>query len=82
VLAVYQKPLTFLVSDPATKTVYKWKPAVGVAALSTAASFASLTLGFEMPDAANDIEWGPTVGIEKGNCYWINPLVLAPSRNQ
>jgi hypothetical protein len=80
-LALYQKPLTFLVSDPATKTVYKWKPAVGVAALNTSESgFDSLTLGFEMPDVADDIEWGPTVGINKGTCYWINPLVLAPSR--
>ena len=25
-LALYQKPLTFAVSDPRTKTVYKWKP--------------------------------------------------------
>jgi hypothetical protein len=81
VLALYQKPLTFLVSDPAAKTVYKWKPAVGVAALNTR-EFGSdnLTLGFEMPDVADGIEWGPTVGLTKGTCYWINPLVLAPSR--
>jgi hypothetical protein len=82
VLALYQKPLTFLVSDPATKTVYKWKPAVGVAALNTRDSgFDSLMLGFEVPDVADDIEWGPTVQITKGTCYWINPLVLARSRS-
>jgi hypothetical protein len=81
VLALYQKPLTFLVSDPATKTVYKWKPAVGIAALNTRESgFDSLKLGFEMPDVADDIEWGPTIGLNKGSCYWINLLVLAPSR--
>jgi hypothetical protein len=81
-LALYQKPLTFVVSDPATKTVYKWKPAVGVAALNTRDSgFDSLMLGFEIPDLAADIEWGPTVGITKGTCYWINPLVLTRSRS-
>jgi hypothetical protein len=81
VLALYRKPLTFLISDPASKTVYKWKPAVGVAALNTREfGFDNLTLGFEMPDVADDIEWGPTVALNKGTCYWINPLVLAPSR--
>src|SRR5262249_27225462 len=34
-LALYQKPITFAVPDPETKTVYKWKPAVGVAVLKT-----------------------------------------------
>ncbi len=29
VLAIYRKPLTFAVSDPATQTTYKWRPAVG-----------------------------------------------------
>jgi hypothetical protein len=82
VLVLYQKPLAFVVSDPATKTVYKWKPAVGVAALNARElSFDNLTLGFEMPDVADDIQWGHTVGIKKGTCYWINPLVLARSRS-
>src|SRR5262249_24216270 len=30
VFVLYQKPLTFAISDPATQTIYKWKPAVGV----------------------------------------------------
>jgi hypothetical protein len=80
-LALYQKSLTFLVSDPVTKTIYKWKPAIGVAALNTSESgFDNLTLGFEMPEGGDDIQWGPTIGIGKGTCYWINLLVLAPSR--
>src|SRR5271165_2021172 len=67
VLALYQKPLAFVVSDPATKTVYKWKPAVGVAALNKRqVGFDLLTFGFELPDVADDIEWGPTYGIKKG----------------
>jgi hypothetical protein len=82
-LALYQKPLTFVVSDSTTKTVYKWKPAVGVAALNTKDSeFENLKLGFEMPDVADEIEWGPTLGFNKGTCYWINPLILAPSRSR
>ena len=35
VLMLYAKPLTFLISDPNTKTSYKWQPAVGVAELAT-----------------------------------------------
>jgi hypothetical protein len=82
-LALYRKPLTFLVSDAKTKTVYKWKPAVGVAALNTNLSgFENLKLGFEMPDVADEIEWGPTIGVSKDICYWINLLVLAPGRSR
>jgi hypothetical protein len=78
---IYQKPVTFLISDPASGTIYKWKPAVGVAALETSqAAVENLKLGFELPDVTDGIEWGPTVKIQKGTCYWINPLVLAPSR--
>ncbi len=81
-LALYQKPLTFVVSDPNTNTVYKWKPAVGVTALTTRdTGLARLTLGFEIPDVARDIEWGPTINLTKGTCYWINPLVPAGPRS-
>jgi hypothetical protein len=77
-LVLYQKPVTFAVSDPATNTVYKWKPAVGVSAL-TARNTASthLTLGLEIPDLAKGIEWGPTIDLRRGACYWINPLLAA-----
>jgi hypothetical protein len=81
-LELYQKPVTFVISDPASKTIYKWKPAVGVAALGTKeTSFEKIRLGFELPDVAGDIEWGPTIAVSKGTCYWINPLVLAPTRS-
>jgi hypothetical protein len=81
-LALYQKPLTFVVSDPKTETVYRWKPAVGVAALNTRdLSSDNLKLGFEMPDVAHEIAWGPTVGVKKESCYWINLLVLAAGRS-
>jgi len=80
--ALYQKPIAFAVSDPDTKTVYKWKPAVGVAVLKTKeAGQTSLTLGFEIPDLAKEIEWGPTINLSKGSCYWINPLIRAGGRN-
>ena len=75
-LALYQKPLTFAVSDPRTKTVYKWKPAVGVTTLTTQdTDQPALTLGFEAPDLGKEIEWGPTIALSRGSCYWINPLV-------
>jgi hypothetical protein len=82
-LALYKKPLTFVVADPQTKTVYKWKPAVGVTALTTrdTGGLSRLTLGFEIPDAGKDIAWGPTIDLTKGTCYWINPLVLSAPRS-
>jgi hypothetical protein len=82
VLVLYEKPITFAVSDPATNTVYKWKPAVGVAALKTKeAGQTSFVLGFEIPDLAKDIEWGPTINLGKGTCYWINPMIRAGTRS-
>jgi hypothetical protein len=75
-LALYQKPLTFAISDPASQTVYKWKPSVGVTSLTTPdTGLTSLTLGFEIPDVAKEIEWGPTINLSKGTCYWINPII-------
>jgi hypothetical protein len=81
-LALYKKPLTFMVADPQTKNVYKWKPAVGVTALTTPdIGLSSLTLGFEIPDTSKEIEWGPTINLTKGTCYWINPLVRTARRS-
>jgi hypothetical protein len=81
-LALYQKPLAFAVSDPRTKTVYKWKPAVGVTSLTTQdTDLPALTLGFEIPDTGKEVEWGPTINLTKGTCYWINPLILAAPRS-
>ncbi|HEY7243757.1 MAG TPA: hypothetical protein VH678_07725 [Xanthobacteraceae bacterium] len=80
-LRIYQKPVTFVISDSATGTVYKWRPAVGVAALNASQiSVESVKLGFELPDVTDEVEWGPTVNLQKATCYWINPLVLAPAR--
>jgi hypothetical protein len=82
VFTLYQKPVTFAVTDPATNTVYKWKAAVGVTSLkSRETGSTSLTLGFEIPDVAKEIEWGPTINLSKGTCYWINPLVRTAARS-
>ncbi|HEY1364466.1 MAG TPA: hypothetical protein VGF60_19645 [Xanthobacteraceae bacterium] len=81
-LTLYQKPVTFAVSDPKTSTVYKWKPAVGVAVLKARdAGQTNLTLGFEIPDLAKEIEWGPTVNVDRGTCYWINPVIPSAPRS-
>jgi hypothetical protein len=75
-LALYRKPLAFAVSDPTTQTVFKWKPAVGVTALKTRESnSANLTLGLEISERSTEVEWGPTINLQKGSCYWINPLI-------
>jgi len=81
-LELYDKPVAFTVSDPATSTVYKWKASVGVTALKTrAAGLDNLKLGFEIPQVAKGVEWGPTVKVERGTCYWINPLIRAAARS-
>ncbi len=78
-LTIYQRPLIFAVEDPKTSTVYKWKPAVGVAALNaTESDFDSLKLGFELPDVTDAVAWSPVIRISKDKCYWINVLVLTP----
>jgi hypothetical protein len=81
-LVLYQKPLAFAISDPAKGTVYKWKPAVGVTALKTKEpADASFKLGLDIPDVTKEIEWGPTIALSKGTCYWINPLVRSRPRS-
>ena len=81
-LMLYRKPLTFLVSDPETDTVYKWKPATGVASLKRRGTDVnSLKLGFEIPEVAKNIEWGPVISLKKATCYWINPLVRPVPRS-
>ena len=80
-LALYPKAVTFALSDPTTKTVYKWSPAVGVAALTSREIHAgSFTLGLDVPDVAKEIAWGPAINLKKGTCYWINALVPPPAR--
>jgi hypothetical protein len=59
-LALYRKPVTFALSDPTTKTVYKWKPAVGVSALiSRELAAGPFALGLDIPDVAKQIAWAP-----------------------
>jgi len=81
-VAAFFWTLAFAVSDPRTKTIYKWKPAVGVTSLTTQdTDLPALTLGFEIPDTGKEVEWGPTINLTKGTCYWINPLILAAPRS-
>jgi hypothetical protein len=80
VLVLYDRPIAFAVEDPATDTIYKWKPAVGVSSLKTRQTgFENLKLGFQMSETADQIEWGPTVAIDKGSCYWIMALFERPA---
>ncbi|MGA7489634.1 MAG: hypothetical protein WBW74_22140 [Xanthobacteraceae bacterium] len=82
-LALYSKPVTLALSEPESKTVYKWKPTVGVTALtSREIGSGGLAIGLDIPDVANEIAWGPTINLTKGSCYWINALVAAPARGR
>lgn len=79
-LELYRDPLTFAVRDPDTNITYKWKPANGVSELkSRELKAASLTLGIEL-DNSGAIEWGPTIAVARGSCYWTNPLILRGAR--
>ncbi len=81
-LALYQRPLTFAISDPESATIHRWKPAVGVTALKTRdTGWGTLKLGLEIPDLAKEIAWGPIIHLSKGTCYWVNPLVRSPARS-
>ena len=40
-----------------------------------------LVRGQEVTDTGKPIEWGPTINLTKGTCYWINPLILAAPRS-
>jgi hypothetical protein len=80
-LALYREPLAFAVSDPATNTVFRWKPATGVTVLTTRQTNAeSLKLGFQFAEG-KDVEWGLTIVLSKGTCYWIFPLIRPAARS-
>jgi hypothetical protein len=83
VFKLYEKPLAFALSEPDTKTVYKWKPATGVTALQSRDLGApAFTLGFEIPDVGQEVEWGPTINLKPGTCYWINALIQPRPRSK
>jgi hypothetical protein len=80
-LALYREPLAFAVSDPATSTTFRWKPASGVTVLTTRQTDAeSLKLGFQLAEG-KDVEWGLTIALSKGTCYWIFPLIRRTARS-
>jgi hypothetical protein len=80
-LTLYREPLAFAVSDPATSTVFRWKPAAGVTVLTTRQTNAeSLKLGFQLVEG-KDVEWGLTIVLSKGTCYWIFPLIRPAARS-
>lgn len=80
-LMLYREPLAFAVNDPATNTVFRWKPAAGVTVLTTRQTNAeSLKLGFQLVEG-KDVEWGLTIVLSKGTCYWIFPLIRPAARS-
>jgi hypothetical protein len=80
-LAIYRTPLAFAVSDPTTSTVFRWKPAAGVTVLTQrAGGLESLKLGFQVAEG-KDIDWGITITLTPGTCYWIYPLIRTGGRS-
>jgi len=77
VFQIYRESITFAVKDAATQTVFKWKPTNGVSELkSRERGFASLMIGLQVGDKEPD--WGPSVTLVSGQCYWVMPVIPTP----
>jgi hypothetical protein len=76
-LQIYPGDYDFRVLDPATKTVYKWKPADGVANFSIADSgwVGSFQVQFQTAQNVRDNEWGATFERPNGTCYWVSAVI-------
>jgi hypothetical protein len=75
VFSLYPKQVIFAVADSKTDTVYKWQPTVGVSEFTTRENLDVVKLGFQAAETGGDIDWGPTIKIAKGTCYWTNPVI-------
>jgi hypothetical protein len=67
----------FRMRDEGTQTVYKWKPATGVANFSTADAdkITTFRLQFQTADHAGNDDWGAAFRRQKGTCYWVNAII-------
>ena len=55
--------------------------AAGVTVLTQrAAGLESLKLGFQVAEG-KDIDWGITITLAQGTCYWIYPLIRTGGRS-
>ena len=63
-LTLYREPLA-LVSDPATSTVFRWKPAAGVTVLTTRQTNARIAQARFQLVEGKDVEWGLTIVLSR-----------------
>ena len=79
-LALYREPLAFAVTDPATNTVYRWKPEAGVTVLTVAGERLCGTQARIPARRQQRHRMGDRRRAEPGTCYWIYPLIRTARR--
>jgi hypothetical protein len=68
----------FAVRNEPAEVVYKWSPSVGVKRYSmpNAEDVTNFRVQFQTRDGVAGPEWGATFVRRKGNCYWVNAIIL------
>jgi hypothetical protein len=77
-LRIYPADYAFGIFDQVSDTVYKWRPAVGVARFSTAGAGAISTFNvqFRTSHSGGGAEWGGAFTRQDGTCYWVNAIII------
>jgi hypothetical protein len=68
---------TFSARDEATRSIFSWKPSVGVRKFvnEDASGIQQFKVQFQSPDVARAINWGAAFERVAGNCYWVNAIL-------
>ncbi|MGH6768667.1 MAG: hypothetical protein ACRECO_06550 [Xanthobacteraceae bacterium] len=66
------------VRNETTKEIYKWSPSVGVKRFSTpnADAIEQFKIQFQPRNGMGGLDWGAVFSRQKGNCYWVNAIIL------
>jgi hypothetical protein len=72
----------FRVRDEATKSIYEWSLSNGVKRFSApdADAVSNFSVQFLDADRGGADKWGAIFGRRKGNCSWVNAILLSPPR--
>jgi hypothetical protein len=76
-LSIHGRQYEFRIRDEASGTIYKWKPFVGVAKVSTsdARDISLFRLQIETFASGEEAVWGSQFTRKSGTCYWVNAIV-------
>jgi hypothetical protein len=75
-LRIFPGDYAFSFTDEATRAVYRWRAAVGVARFANAEAPAVSSFQVQFRTVrGNDPEWGTMFNRQDGSCYWVNPVI-------